>query len=64
MRKSLLTAGLTAFVLAAGSASATAASQPGRQVTYVSPDSAYDDFGLYDVTATGPQDAGKGGIWC
>jgi hypothetical protein len=57
MRKSLLTAGLTAFVLAAGSVSATAASQPGWRVTYLSPDSGYDDFGLYDVTATGPQDA-------
>ena len=62
MRKSLMTAGLAALILAgtgaganAGSASA-ATPQPWR-ITYMSPDTGYDDFGLYDATATGASDA-------
>jgi hypothetical protein len=57
MRKPVMTAALVALTLAAGTASATAETAPGWRVTYVSPDTGYDGFGLYDVTATGPQDA-------
>lgn len=57
MRKSLITAGMAALLLAAGSASATAATQPNWRVTYLSPETGYDGFGLYDVAATGPRDA-------
>ena len=57
MRKSLITAGLAVSMLVAGSASAGAAAAGGWRVTYVSPDTGYDDFGLYDVTATSANDA-------
>jgi hypothetical protein len=60
MRKSLLTAGIAALTLAAGTAPAEAA-QPGWRVTYVSPDTGYQDYGLYDVAATGPHDAWAAG---
>jgi hypothetical protein len=60
MRKSLMTAGLAALILTGASAGAVPASaatgQPWR-VTYVSPETGYDDFGLYDVAATGANDA-------
>lgn len=62
MRKSLMTAGLAALILAgagagANAGSASAATQQPWRVTYVSPDTGYDDFGLYDVAATGAHDA-------
>jgi hypothetical protein len=57
MRKSLITAGLAALVLAAGTTSAGAAGQEDWRVTYVSPDSGYQDYGLYDIAATGARDA-------
>ena len=57
MRKSLITAGLVVSMLVAGSASAGAAAGSGWRVTYVSPEGDYDDFGLYDVTATSANDA-------
>lgn len=60
MRKSLMTAGLAALLLAgtgAGAGSASADTQPSWRVTYVSPDTGYDDFGLYDVAGTGANDA-------
>ncbi|WP_329243404.1 hypothetical protein OG417_45855 [Actinoallomurus sp. NBC_01490] len=57
MRKTLIGAGLAALIVAAGSAPAGAADQEGWRVTYLSPDTGYDGYGLYDVAATGPQDA-------
>ncbi|MFB9839567.1 WD40/YVTN/BNR-like repeat-containing protein [Actinoallomurus acaciae] len=57
MRKPLISAGLAALVIAALAAPAGAAGQAGWRVTYVSPDTGYDDYGLYDVAATGPHDA-------
>jgi hypothetical protein len=62
MRKSLMTAGLAALVLAgtgisAGAVSASAATGQPWRVTYVSPETGYDGFGLFDVAATGANDA-------
>lgn len=56
MRKSLITAGVAALALA-GAGTASAATPAPWRVTYVSPETGYDDFGLYDVTATGANDA-------
>jgi hypothetical protein len=58
MRKSVMIAGVAALLIAgagAGTASATT-SEPWR-VTYVSPDTGYDSYGLFDVTAMGADDA-------
>lgn len=63
MRMSLVTAGLAALLVAAGTAPATAEPRAQWRVTYVSPDTGYDDFGLYDVTATGRHDAWAVGSW-
>ncbi|GLY74469.1 WD40/YVTN/BNR-like repeat-containing protein [Actinoallomurus iriomotensis] len=57
MRKSLISAGLAAVIVAAGAAPAGAAGQEGWRVTYLSPDTGYDYYGLYDVAATGAHDA-------
>ncbi|MGH3373111.1 MAG: hypothetical protein ACRDP6_00080 [Actinoallomurus sp.] len=62
MRKSLMTAGLAALTLAgasvgAGAVPASAATGQPWRVTYVSPETGYDGFGLYDVAATGANDA-------
>ena len=62
MRKSLMTAGLAALVLTGatvggGAVPASAATGQPWRVTYVSPETGYDDFGLYDVAATGANDA-------
>lgn len=61
MRKSMLAAGVAALALVAGTGAVTgtasAAAQRSWRVTYVSPDTGYDDFGLYDVAATGANDA-------
>jgi hypothetical protein len=57
MRKSLIAAGLAAITLAAGTVPAGAAGQAGWRVTYVSPDTGYENYGLYDVAATGAHDA-------
>jgi hypothetical protein len=56
MRKAIV-AGAAGLIMVAGSAPATADARPGWRVTYLSPDTGYDDFGLYDVAATGPRDA-------
>lgn len=57
MRKSLTAAGLAVLTLGAGAVPARAAPAPRWRVTYVSPDTGYDDFGLYSVSATGRYDA-------
>jgi hypothetical protein len=57
MRKTLTAAGTAVLMLGVGAVPASAAPKPSWRVTYVSPDSGYDDFGLYSVSATGRNDA-------
>ncbi len=56
MRKTLSAAGLVLALLGGSAVPAGAAARQWK-VSYVSPDTGYDDFGLYSVAATGAGDA-------